>query len=172
VRNAFASGLLNALNEAGENGALNRRDELLKELQGFARAYPADAAVREWMAGGLVNALIVAKQEGFPNRRAELLEELRLLVRTYPADAAVRGLLAKVLGETMRQVAAEMDVLQEGEEEPVPPIDEPLRDLRKLGRDYPDDPVVMAIVEDHKDVIALLDKADGLDEVDGKAEPT
>ena len=83
-------GLVNTRDDAKAEDDLTRRDGLLDELRGLARAFPDDAAVREELAGGLFNTLTDAKAEDDLARRDALLDELRALARAFPEDAAVR----------------------------------------------------------------------------------
>lgn len=96
-RQACAATLINTLNHAKEEGALDRRDALLQELRALHAADPSDAAVRLGLAMGLVATLHDAREAGALDRRDALLQELRELHAADPTNAAVRLQLASGL---------------------------------------------------------------------------
>ncbi|HMH16305.1 MAG TPA: hypothetical protein VK578_24620 [Edaphobacter sp.] len=133
LRPLLAMGLYNSLNDAVEEGKLERCDALLIDLRSLAHDYPEDAAVREYLAKGLYNTLNNAVVEGKLERRDALLTDLRSLAHDYPEDAAVRERLAKGLYNTLNDAVGE---------EKLERRDALLIDLRSLARDYPEDAAV------------------------------
>lgn len=93
-------GLFNALNQAGLDGANERRDALLEELRELSRTCPEEPAVRELLARGLYNTLIDAKREGQAAQCYALLDELRELAQTHQQESVLRAWLASGLVNT------------------------------------------------------------------------
>ena len=136
LRRSLAIGLVNTLNHAKAENALDRRDALLDELRALAARHPDDAAVREHLARGLFNTLNHAKAEDALDRRDALLDELRALAACHPDDAAVREQLAMGLVNTLNDAKAE-DALDRR--------DALLDEVRAVAARYPDDAAVRGV---------------------------
>jgi hypothetical protein len=63
VREAFARGLYNTLNDAKQDNNPVLRDQLLDELRALTNQHPADATVGEMLAWGLYDTPVNTKQE-------------------------------------------------------------------------------------------------------------
>jgi hypothetical protein len=107
----LATGLSDALINAKKEGDLARRDVLLEELHGLAKAHPDSSTAQAQLAKALFNMLHYTNDEGDLERLYGLLAKLHVLASEHPADVVVRNLLAKSLFNALHYADALRDVI-------------------------------------------------------------